>query len=483
MEERTAVLTYAVRGRVVLKYCGQLMLMLMLLTLVPAGVALLSGEWMPAQRYGILCCGLLLAGAALARLPAPSRIQSNEALTITALAFVLSPLLMSWPLMAIGISFTDALFEAISGVTTTGLSVVGNIEQRSSVFLFARAWMQWYGGLGIVVFSVAILLNHHIALRRLITPDTEGMLTTTRVYTRRVFTVYIVLTLAGFIILLLLLGNGFSAIVYTLAAVSTGGFAPLNSSLGDLSLPAQYGISLLGLCGAIPLIFYYRLTRGDWREIYSDTEVRILVGFTLGLSLLLTLSLITLSGFDWRDAIHHGTLLAISAQTTTGFASLDVGSLEGLTLGFMIFAMVIGGTAGSTAGGFKILRLLIMWSMIRLLIQRTAMTAHAVSDPRLGDKILEQEEIERALMLIILFLMVVGISWLIFLAYGFDPLQALFEVASAAGTVGLSSGVTSHELDPFLKVVLCVNMLLGRVEIIAVLVVLYPGTWLGKRVE
>ena len=284
-------------------------------------------------------------------------------------------------------------------------------------------------------------------------------------------------------ILLLLLGNAFTALTYTLAAVSTGGFAPLNSSLGDLSSPAQYGISLLGLCGAIPLIFYYRLTRGGWREIYADTEVRTLLGFTLGLSLLLAFSLIALSGYDWRDAIHHGSLLAISAQTTTGFASLDVGSLNELTLGVMIFAMVIGGTVGSTAGGFKILRLLIMWSMIKLLIQRTAMTTHAVSDPRLGDKVLEQEEIERALTLIILFLMVVGISWLIFLAYGFDPSQALFEVASAAGTVGLSSGVTSHELDPFLKVVLCVNMLLGRVEIIAVLVVLYPGTWLGKRVE
>jgi trk/ktr system potassium uptake protein len=483
LQDTLKSLRYAVHLKSLAKYLGLLALVLACLALVPLMVSLWFGEYDLSKRYLLVILLLIMAGLPSLRLTYPGDLQQNESLAITALAFIITPLIMSYPLMGSGLDFIDAWFEAVSAVTTTGLSTVTNVEKMPHTFLFARAWMQWYGGLGIVVFSVAILLNHHIALRRLITPDTEGMLTTTRVYTRRVFTVYIVLTLAGFIILLLLLGNGFSAIVYTLAAVSTGGFAPLNSSLGDLSLPAQYGISLLGLCGAIPLIFYYRLTRGDWREIYSDTEVRILVGFTLGLSLLLTLSLITLSGFDWRDAIHHGTLLAISAQTTTGFASLDVGSLEGLTLGFMIFAMVIGGTAGSTAGGFKILRLLIMWSMIRLLIQRTAMTAHAVSDPRLGDKILEQEEIERALMLIILFLMVVGISWLIFLAYGFDPLQALFEVASAAGTVGLSSGVTSHELDPFLKVVLCVNMLLGRVEIIAVLVVLYPGTWLGKRVE
>ena len=111
------------------------------------------------------------------------------------------------------------------------------------------------------------------------------------------------------------------------------------------------------------------------------------------------------------------------------------------------------------------------------------MPPHAVSEPSLGDRTLEQDDIERALLLILLFLIIIIISWLIFLACEQDPLQSLFEVASAVGTVGLSSGLTSHELTPLLKSVLCVDMLSGRVEIIALLVVLYPGTWLGKRAE
>jgi trk system potassium uptake protein TrkH len=104
-----------------------------------------------------------------------------------------------------------------------------------------------------------------------------------------------------------------------------------------------------------------------------------------------------------------------------------------------------------------------------------------VAEPRIGDKIIDENEITRALLFIVLFIGVIVVSWLVFLYYGYPPLQALFEVTSAAATVGLSSGVTSTELPTALKIVLCTDMLLGRLEIIALLVVLYPPTWIGKR--
>ena len=132
MQERINVLSYSVRGRVVLKYGGQLMLMLAILTLVPLGVALLVTDWVLVFRYAVLCSGLLLAGGLLARLPAPTHIQGNEALTVTALAFLCSPLLMSWPMMAADISFIDAVFESVSGVTTTGLTTLNSVESRAS---------------------------------------------------------------------------------------------------------------------------------------------------------------------------------------------------------------------------------------------------------------------------------------------------------------------------------------------------------------
>lgn len=483
MQDAIKSLRYAVHFKILAKYLGLLALMLASLALVPLLVSVWFGEYELSKRYLIVIVLLMVVGLPSLRLQHPADVQHNESLTITALAFIIAPLVMSYPMMGSGLSFIDAWFEAVSAVTTTGLSTVADIENMPTTFLFARAWMQWYGGLGIVVLSVAILMNHHIALRRLINPGGESMATTTRIYARRMLAVYVCLTLIGLGILMLLLDDAFIALTHTLAAISTGGFSPLNSSLGELPWQAQFGVTLLGLCGAIPFIFYYRLSRGSWREVLADIEVRALLAITLLLSLLLTMTLTSQLSMDWLQAARHGALLAISAQSTTGFSSLDVSVLDGASMGLLMIAMIIGGGVGSTAGGFKILRLLILWQLIKLLIQRTAMPAHAVIEPRLGDKALESNDIERALLLIILFLVVIAFSWLIFLVYGCEPLPALFEVVSAAATVGLSTGLTSHTLEPVLKAVLCLNMLLGRLEIIALLVVLYPGTWLGKRTE
>lgn len=483
MQDALKSLRYAVHFKTLAKYLGLLALMLASLALVPLLVSVGVGEYELSKRYLIVISLLMVIGLPSLRQQHPADVQHNESLTITALAFIIAPLVMSYPMMGSGLSFIDAWFEAVSAVTTTGLSTVADLENMPTTFLFARAWMQWYGGLGIVVLSVAILMNHHIALRRLINPAGESMVTTTRIYARRMLAVYVVLTLIGVAILMLLLDDAFIALTHAMAAISTGGFSPLNSSLVELPWQAQFGVSLLGLCGAIPFIFYYRLSRGSWREVVNDFEVRALLGMTLLLSVLLTMTLTSQSGLDWLQAARHGALLAISAQSTTGFASIDVSTLDSASIRLLMLAMAIGGGVGSTAGGFKILRLLILLQLIKLLIQRTAMSAHAVSEPRLGDKVLEGDEIERALLLIILFIIVIAFSWLIFLAYGYDPLPALFEVVSAAATVGLSSGLTSQTLEPVLKAVLCLDMLLGRLEIIALLVVLYPGTWLGKRTE
>ncbi|MBU1708367.1 MAG: TrkH family potassium uptake protein, partial [Proteobacteria bacterium] len=140
-------------------------------------------------------------------------------------------------------------------------------------------------------------------------------------------------------------------------------------------------------------------------------------------------------------------------------------------------------SVGSTAGGFKLLRLLIAVSVLRLILLRTCLPKHAVIEPRLAGRKLLNEEIHEALLLIVLFVTVVALSWLPFVAMGYGPLDSLFEVVSATGTVGLSVGLTSAGLPSLLKGILCLDMLLGRLEIIAWLVMLYPGSWLGRRME
>lgn len=483
MQNTLKSLRYAVRFKTLAKYLGILALMIACLATVPLLVSLYFGDYSLGVRYLVVITVLLCLGLPSLRLEYPSDIQQNESLIITALAFIITPFIMSYPMMAAGLSFMDAWFEAVSAITTTGLTTISDLQAMPKTFLFARAWMQWYGGLGIVILTVAIVMNHRIALGRLMNPEGESMVTSSRIYARRMLAVYVVLTLLGLGLLMLLLDNSFYALTYTLSAISTGGFAPLNSSLSELSWQVQTSVMLLSLAGAIPFILYYRLTRGEWRKVIADIEVRALLGIIGVLTLLLTLSLHSASEIPWSQALYHGGLLAISAQTATGFTTVNVQELDSVALGLLIIAMVIGGGLGSTAGGFKILRLLILFRLIQFLIQRLSMPPHAVAEAKLAGKSLDNREIERALLLIILFVLTILISWMIFLAYGYPPFPALFEVASATATAGLSSGITSQSLEEPLKLVLCIDMLLGRLEIIALLVVLYPGTWLGKRTE
>ena len=147
----------------------------------------------------------------------------------------------------------------------------------------------------------------------------------------------------------------------------------------------------------------------------------------------------------------------------------------------MIVSMLVGGSVGSSAGGFKLLRLLILIRFLQFTIRRSALPSHAVAEPYLAGQKLEANDILRALVLILIFIVIVILSWLPFVLLGYEPIDALFEVVSACGTVGLSSGITRPELEPVLKGILCFDMIAGRLEVIALLVVLYPRTWIGRR--
>jgi trk system potassium uptake protein TrkH len=475
-------LVYAVRLPVVGKYLGQLALTLAIMTAVPAAVALLDGEHAVALRYGLVMAGLTLGALPTLRLPAPAHVQSNEALLIVALSFLAAALLMSYPMMAAGLSFADALFEAISGITTTGLTTVSGIEDKSRSFLFVRSWMQWYGGLGIAVLSVALLMGHHMAARRLMEPVTgEPMVTTARSYARHILIVYLALTLACFGVLWFILEDALLAILHTLSSVSTGGFSPYSTSLAGLdSWVARFAVMAFAFCGAVPLIAYYRASQGGWRAIANDVEVHALV-VTVVLVVVVLSALLSMHGATGMDTVLHATLLGISAQTGTGFSSTAVGDLDDASKLVLILSMFIGGGVGSTAGGVKLLRLVILLRLLQLMLRRTALSNHAVMKPRLAGRPLGDEDLQRAMLVILLFTTTITVSWLGFVTFGHAPLDALFEVVSATATAGLSTGITGSELHPLLKTVLCVDMLLGRLEIVALLVILYPRTWIGKR--
>ena len=477
-----STLMVAARPLVVFRYLGQLLLVLAALAAVPLGAALVLGEHAFAWRLGLVLALVLGASLPLSRLPPPRQVQWNEALAVAALAFVIAPLVMVYPLTAHGLAPLDAWFEAVSGVTTTGLSTLGSVEGLPPLFLFTRAWMQWYGGLGIAVLSVALIMRHHASTKRLLeSAGEEAIAASAETHARRLLAVYLLLTLGGGLLVWAAQGDIFVAAIHTLAAISTGGFSGFDDSLAGMPVLARSAVISVSMLGAVALPLYYYAWHQGPELMLRDPEVRALAAMTLLVSTALAVLLHGPQGLSWWEAVGQGLLLGASAQSTTGFSALDLGGLDPATKLVLILSMVTGGCSGSTAGGIKLVRLLILLRLIQLVLRRTAAPARAVMRMHLGGERVEQDSIVNALLLLGLWMLVIAASWLPFLLQGHDPLSALFEVVSATSTVGLSSGITGQSLAPHLKLVLGLDMLFGRVEIIALLVVLYPPTWLGRR--
>ncbi|MDO9423384.1 MAG: potassium transporter TrkG [Methylobacter sp.] len=475
-------LAQPVRYRVLTRYLARIGLVVIALRLVPISVAWLNGDWAFMINQLITLTVLSAICLPLSRIQAPEGITNNEVMVISALSFFLSAASDCIPFIGEGLSDIDAFFEAVSAVTTTGLSTMSQIQRHSAGFLFARSWMQWYGGLGIIVFSVGLLfLDKGLAARRLAMGDigdSRDILGNARAHSVKLLAIYCALTVFAISLLSMAGVPPLSAVTHALSGVSTGGFSIYDSSLTAIEpWSIQFMIVLCGVLGAVSLPFYYRFVQNGIQELSFNLEIRAL----LVLSILVIGLLFFCSGESDANVLlrlKHAVIMGLSAQTTTGFTNVDAVALDNGSKLSLIFSMLVGGSIGSTAGGIKILRLLIVLRLLQFFIQRTALPAHAVLERHLSNDKLEYDEIEKALMLILIFMGTVLCSWLPFLMAGYDPLNALFEVVSACSTTGLSAGITRTELEPGLKVVLIVDMLLGRVEFLAFLVFLYPRTWI-----
>lgn len=476
-------LLYAARARVVLKHLGQLCVALTLLAAVPTVAAFAWGDYAFGLRFLGATAALGVAGL-LSRIRAPAEVQTNEALAVIALIFLLAPLVMAFPLMAEGLGYLDALFEATSGITTTGLTTAATVEDKSRAFLFGRAWMQWFGGLGFISLSVVLLTHPGATARHLLDMrmDETDLVGGTRAHASRALRVYAALTLIGVIVLWVSGAGWFDGLVHALAAVSTGGFSSHDTSLaafgGDASRAAVFA---LFVAGALPAALYWRVYGGRWSIAAHDLQLRALLVCGLLVTTALLLSFPAGNGMSLAQRIGHSIAMAFSAQTTTGFSTLDPSRIpQGGQLA-LIFSMFVGGGIGSTAGGIKVLRLLILIRVLQLALMRTAAPRHAVLAARLNGRRLETGEIREAMLIAGLFSAATAISWLAFLFYGHEPLASLFEVVSAIGTVGLSSGLSGPELEPGLKLLLCADMVFGRLEALALLTLVFPRTWIGNR--
>lgn len=467
----------------VLKYMGNLFLVFSVVLLVPMLAALVLGETDAAAIYGSSAIISAGTGAILQKILPNFELELKEALILAAITFPLCSLIGAIPLaFSSGMPLLDAYFECVSSLTTTGLSLAPPSPTR--LFFFTRSWLQWIGGIGIIVLVLGILIRPGTTAFRLYRVNLgESRVQPSVIATARTLgTVYIILTLLSFALLFLSGMSLYDAVCHALSAISTGGFSTQTESIGAYEgFLIPFFITISCIMGAISFSLYPEVLK-DPRTLLRDPQVRYMLGLSaLGTAVFaLTLSGET-GGPDVIRAILDAVFQTVSALTGTGFSTIDIAPLSDASKGFLSAIMCIGGSIGSTTGGIKLFRLIVIVQLIRLVFYRFFLPREAITPLKVKAQVVDPEEVYRIMTYILLYSAVLVFSAFIFMLYGIDSADAIFETSSALATAGLSAGVTYPGMPSLLKLVLCADMLLGRVEIVPLFILLLPGTWFERK--
>jgi trk system potassium uptake protein TrkH len=464
----------------VTKYTAQIMIGIGGVMVAPLLVALAFGETSIALLYGAMGAAVMVLGYMIHRLLPHYELDGKDAVVIAAIIFPLSSLVSTVPfMMTTGMAPIDAYFEAVSGITTTGLSVAP--VDVGPVFLFARSWLQWVGGIGIVLIVLSLPLIHPgtsaIRLYTIHAGDEKPRPSVTST-AQLLGTVYIAITAVAFVILLYAGMEPFDALCHALCSVSTGGFSTRPDSIAAFAGTWIWVAAIVAFTlGSVNFTLYSRAAT-TLREAITSPQLIWFFLIAAGGIVLLAFTLIgTGTGEEVAGiAIFQG----FSALTTTGYATVDIGTLPATAKAVITALMWIGGSVGSTAGGIKILRVIILARVIHMVFIRFFLPAEALTPLKVGADVVETEEVHNILTFISLYSACLVVSCFLLMLHGFPMENALFEVSSALGTVGLSCGITAASLPLIPKLVLIANMLLGRIEIIPLAILFFPRTWIRR---
>jgi trk system potassium uptake protein TrkH len=394
----------------------------------------------------------------------------------------------------------DAYFEAMSGFTTTGSSVLTDIPELSHGMLIWRQFTQWLGGMGIVVLALAVLPRLRVGGRQLFEseapgPEIEKLTASIRETARRLWLLYVGLSVAMIAVLTFFAVTRidpemtfFDAVANTFGALPTGGFTTRARSYEDFAAASQWAtVFFMLLAGANFALLYAVLIKGRARLLRRDEEFRLYLALLALGSLLLTLELLAEGLQQGEAAIRHATFQAVSTMTTTGFASTDFNEWSFLALVILVGLMFFGGSAGSTAGSVKVVRHVLIGRILRRELDQT-LHPEAVSLIRYNGNVVDERALRAAIAFVLLY---VGVFALGTLALMLDaavqgpeltPLQAIAASASTLANVGPSLGFAGPmgSFEPFSDlstVIMTVLMWVGRLEIIPVAVLLTRAYW------
>jgi len=384
-------------------------------------------------------------------------------------------------------NFTDAVFESVSAVTTTGATVLSGLDSMPRDILLWRSMMQWLGGLGIIALGTAVLPFLRIGGMRLFNTESsdlsEKTLPKTRRILHRLLLVYLFISAVCAICYGLAGMTGFDAINHAMTTVSTGGFSTHDRSIAyfDSGAIEMIGVAFM-LFAAMPFMLFLPLMLGRRSGLFSDGQVQSMIAVYFSTATVLTFWLVFTDQVESLDAIRDAVFNVVSIGTTTGFVSTDYSAWGSFAAMAFFFLTFVGGCSGSTSGGIKIFRFKIAAVMFRETLQRL-LHPNAVFSRSMQARPLSDEIVASVMAFSLAFATIVGIAATLLAAAGNDVVTSFSAAATTMANVGPGIGEVIGPTGNFAslsaqsKWVLCATMLLGRLEIFTLLLLLTPTFW------
>ena len=415
----------------------------------------------------------------------------NEGYIVVALSWVFFSVFGMVPYLWGGFipNITDAFFETMSGFTTTGATILDNIESMPHGILFWRSLTQWIGGLGIVCFTIVLLPGFGASSQMLYLSEATGvthnkLYPKTRVMARYIFMVYILLT-AVESALLMAGGMGlFDALCHSMTTTATGGFSTKQESIAYWHSPyMEYVVSIFMLLSAINFSLYIVAFKSNWKKLREFVELKWFACSVGLLTLIISAVLFLNNGYSAEEAFRKSLFQVATCHTSCGFATDDYNLWPPFTWMLLIFAMLSGGCTGSTSGGVKNLRLIIIANCIRNQF-RQILHPRAVLPVKVGG-LFDNKLLTTVLVFFAAYLSVAFIGWTLLMAFGVGFTEAMSTVISSMGNVGPGLGsfgpaFSWAALPDAAKWILSSLMLIGRLEIFGFLLIFYRSTWKGS---
>ena len=473
------------------KYLGRILTLNSLCMVPPLFIGLFLGEFESFWSFLVAIGAQMLVAILLMLVPVKDKtIYAKEGMVIVALSWIFISLFGALPFyFSRSIpSFVDALFETVSGFTTTGASVVANVEILPKSILFWRSFTHWLGGMGVLVLILAIAPSHggsgmplHILRAESPGPVVGKLAPKLSLTVRILYTIYVVLTLMQLVFLLCGGMPFFDALLTSFGTAGTGGFGIKNDSMASYSPYIQTVTASFMVLFAINFSIYFLVLMKDWRGVLKNTELRvflfIVAASTFGIAFMVQDDF----GGQFPTALRHAFFQVSSIISTSGFATVNYELWPELAKSIIVMLMLIGACAGSTGGGFKVSRIVILWKSIKADIKKI-LHPRSVTVPTMDGKALEKTVVERCFTFLFIYVAIFAVSVLLLSIEGLDFTSNFTAVSACLNNIGPGFGEVGPAsnfggLAVFSKVVLIFDMLLGRLEIFPLLLILLPSTW------